>query len=89
MSACPFSNVTYKPFLQIFDSGLERLTCLAILKSYDTTRQSVCEWQYIYLSLIIRLRESGSTEAKDQKKADMFTALHFPRKAIVMGPFIS
>ena len=36
------------------DSSLERLTYLATLKSYDTTKQSaVGGWQYIYIYIYI------------------------------------
>ena len=31
-----------------FDPSFKRPTCLATLKSCDTTKQSACGWQYIY-----------------------------------------
>ena len=34
-----------------FDPSLECLTCLTTLKSCDTTKQSVCGWQYIRFPL--------------------------------------
>ena len=36
-----------------FDPSFERPTCLATLKSCDTTKQSVCGWQYIIYYLLI------------------------------------
>ena len=32
-----------------FDPSFKRPRCLAALKSCDTTKQSVCGWQYIYI----------------------------------------
>ena len=32
-----------------FHPSFVNLACLATLKSCDTTKQSVCEWQYIYI----------------------------------------
>ena len=35
------------------DPSFENLTCLATLKSCDTTKQFVCGWQYIYIYIYI------------------------------------
>ena len=32
-----------------FDLNFKRPTCLVTLKSWDTTKQSVCGWLYIYI----------------------------------------
>ena len=43
-------GVSHQPDVKLgFDPGLKRLTCLPTLKSWDTTKQSVCGWQYIYI----------------------------------------
>ena len=34
-----------------FDPGLKLPTCVATLKSWDRTKQSVCGWQYIRSSM--------------------------------------
>ena len=39
-----------------FDSSFEKLVCLATLKSYDTTKQSVCGWLYIYVCVCVCVR---------------------------------
>ena len=36
-----------------FDPSFKLPTWLATLKSYDTTKQSVCGWQYIYIYIYI------------------------------------
>ena len=36
-----------------FDPSLKCPTCLAILKSFDTMKQSVCGWLYIYIYIYI------------------------------------
>ena len=36
-----------------FDPSFQHPTCLATLKSCDTTEQSVCEWQYIYICVCV------------------------------------
>ena len=35
-----------------FDPRFRNLACLATLKSCNTTKQSVCGWQYIYIYMI-------------------------------------
>ena len=36
-----------------FNPSFKRLTCLATLKSYDTMKQSVCGWRYIFIYIYI------------------------------------
>ena len=40
-------------YIYIFDPSLKRPACLVIEKSCDTTKQSVCGWQYIYIYIYI------------------------------------
>ena len=45
-----------------FDFSYKRPTCLATLKSGDTTKQSVYGWQYIHLFLREEILESAHLE---------------------------
>ena len=38
-----------------FNPSFKRPTCLATLKSCDTTKQSVCGWQYIYIYIYMHI----------------------------------
>ena len=52
------NKVRYYSLYIYFDPSVKHRVFLAILKSFDTTKQFVCGWQYIYIYIYIYIYDS-------------------------------